>query len=362
MTMMKAVVFQGPFAVAVKDRPKPQLQTTKDIIVKVMYTALCGSDLHIYRGLEGCEAGTTLGHEFCGTVEAIGEEVTELCVGDCIVSPFTVSCGTCFFCQRGLSSRCTESQVFGGPRLAGAQAQFVRIPLAESTVLKAPQGLELASLVLMGDVFPTGYFAARSALDPLQSHGSVKDSTVVILGCGPVGLSALISVLTVYASANVVAIDCVPDRLARASALGVTALNLDSLGPAALETAIKNATAGRGADVALELVGSSTAIRMAFDLLRPGGTLVSVGVHSKTAQYPWTLGEAYDKNLQLQMGRCPVRSVFSDSLEVFRQALPLLHTAALIGDDNVMSLSQAPVAYDLFHQKRVQKVIFDPSR
>lgn len=153
---MNAVVFHGPGHIAVERRPTPQIEHPKDIVVRVQLTAICGSDLHYFRGYEPCKAGVTMGHEFCGTIIMIGNEIRTLDVGDFILSPFTVSCGQCFYCSHELSSRCTECLVFGTEQLAGAQAQYVRVPLADTTVVKAPDGLRMTSLVLMADIFPTG--------------------------------------------------------------------------------------------------------------------------------------------------------------------------------------------------------------
>lgn len=162
---MNAVVFHGPGNIAVEQRPVPQINHPKDIVVRVQYTAICGSDLHILRGYEPCKPGVTMGHEFCGTIVAIGNEIRTLEVGDLILSPFTTSCGQCFYCSHKLSSRCIECLVFGTDQLAGAQAQYVRVPFADTTALKAPDGLRSTSLVLMADIFPTGVSRLTCALN-----------------------------------------------------------------------------------------------------------------------------------------------------------------------------------------------------
>lgn len=157
-----------------------------------------------------------MGHEFTGTVAEVGSAITDLKVGDAIVSPFTVSCGKCFYCTRGFSSRCKECLLFGCPLLDGAQAEYVRVPWAESTVVKAPPGIEDLKLCLMADIFPTGFFAAENGL---ASQPLPEDAVVVLIGCGPVGLCGLIAALE-YKPKALLAVDSVPSRLSKAKELG----------------------------------------------------------------------------------------------------------------------------------------------
>ncbi|OBT74441.1 hypothetical protein VF21_06601 [Pseudogymnoascus sp. 05NY08] len=299
---MQAVVFKGPKLVALETRPIPQIQDSKDIIVKVKFTALCGSELHVFRGHQPTVPGFIMGHEFTGIVDQLGSDVRNFSKGDLIVAPFTVSCGKCFYCIEGYSSRCEKSMLFGCPALDGAQAEYVRVPLADSTVVKAPPGIDELKLCLMADIFPTGYFAATNAFTSL-SEAAIQQSTVVVIGCGPVGLCALINALK-YKPKNLLAVDGVEDRLGLANRLGAESWNYltDREG---LNSRIKELTNGRGADIVIEVVGLSSALKMGFDLLRPWGSISSVGVHN--GEIPWTGNEAYGKNLRIQMGRCPVR-------------------------------------------------------
>ena len=244
-----------------------------------------------------------MGHEFTGTIVETGLDVKKFRIGDSIVAPFTISCGNCFYCQHGLSSRCEKCLLFGTAILPGAQAEYVRVPLADSTLEIAPATIDQKKLVLMADIFPTGYFAASNALAGLDPT-IVHDSTVVVIGCGPVGLCALINVLE-YNPKHVLALDTVESRLRLASDLG--AETWDSVANRdALYERIKTLTDGRGADAVIEVVGLSPALRTAFEILRPWGTISSVGVHN--AEIPWTANEAYGKNLKIQMGRCSVRT------------------------------------------------------
>lgn len=347
---MRAVIFHGPKKVALEQRPVPRLQSATDALLRVRYTALCGSELHVYRGHQASGTGFIMGHEFTGTVVRIGTGVRRLKPGDVVVSPFTLSCGSCFYCARGNSSRCAQGLLFGSAQLDGGQAEYVRVPLADSTLVRAPASIEENKLVLMADIFPTGYFAAKNAFQCMATPAEIADAVVLLIGCGPVGLCALANARR-YKPRALLAIDSVPARLALAQQLGAEPWNF-ATDRAGLDARVKALTDGRGADVAIEVVGLSPALRTAFDLLRPWGVISSVGVHN--AQIPWTANEAYAKNLRLQMGRCPVRSVFEEALE---------HLAAVQAEfgfmaDNVMPLDQAVEGYDLFDAMKVQKGMF----
>ncbi|KAK5240152.1 hypothetical protein LTS06_012550, partial [Exophiala xenobiotica] len=189
---MRAVVFKGKLHVEVEERPVPKIQDPKDIIVKVRYTALCGSELHVFRGHQPSDTGFIMGHEFTGEVVETGSDVKSVKIGDKIVSPFTLSCGECFYCKGGFSSRCEKSKLFGCPALDGGQAEYCRIPLADSTVVKAPPNIAEDKLVLMADIFPTGYFAAANAFRGFD-EATIRQSVVLLIGCGPVGLCALVN-------------------------------------------------------------------------------------------------------------------------------------------------------------------------
>ncbi|KAL2223118.1 putative alcohol dehydrogenase [Thermoascus aurantiacus ATCC 26904] len=350
---MRAVVFHGPYKVAVEERPVPKIQEPTDIIVKVTYTALCGSELHVFRGHQKSDTGFIMGHEFTGIVVETGSEVKTVQKGDKIVSPFTTSCGECFYCKRGFSSRCEKCLLFGCPLLDGGQAEYVRVPLADGTVMKAPEGIQDHALVLMADIFPTGYFAAANAFKEFTKE-QVSELTVVLIGCGPVGLCALINAME-YKPKNLLAVDSVPSRLELAKSLGAEPWNFQT-DREGLDKRVKELTDGRGADVVIEVVGLSPALRTAFDLLRPWGAISSVGVHN--AEIPWTGNEAYGKNLKLQMGRCPVRSIFPQALENLRKNQHRLGFMA----DKIIPLSQALEGYELFDKMKVQKVIFEADK
>ncbi|KAH8602408.1 alcohol dehydrogenase GroES-like domain-containing protein [Bisporella sp. PMI_857] len=349
MATMKAVIFDGPGKVSLQDRPIPTLQAETDIIVKVTLTALCGSELHVFRGHQPSPTGFVMGHEFTGIVHDAGTAVKTVRVGDKVVSPFTVSCAECFYCKNGYTSRCVKSLLFGSEKLDGAQAEYVRVPLADGTVVKAPPQVKDNALVLMADIFPTGYFGATNAFKLLTPEQS-SESTAVVVGCGPVGLCAIIAALD-YKPKHLFAIDSVDSRLELAQKLGAEPLNFlkDKEG---MQKRIKEVTDGRGADVVIEVVGLSPALRTAFDLIRPWGIISSIGVHN--AEIPWNGNEAYGKNLRLQMGRCPVRAVFPDALKLLEKKQDLLDFMF----DKVLPLEDAVEGYEIFNNMQAQKVIF----
>lgn len=352
-TTMKAVIFKGPKEVAIEERPIPKIQDQTDIIVKVGYTALCGSELHVFRGHQPSPTGFIMGHEFTGVVSEVGSSVKSVKVGDKVVSPFTVSCGDCFYCKQNFSSRCSSCLLFGCAALDGAQAEYCRIPLADSTVSLAPPNIEDHTLVLMADIWPTGFFAAHNGFKSFSPE-QIKDLTVVVIGCGPVGLCALINAEE-YKPKNLIAVDGVESRLDLAKSLGAEPWNFMTQ-KEGLEKRVKELTDGRGADVVIEVVGLSPALKMGFELLRPWGIISSVGVHN--GEIPWTGNQAYGKNLTIQMGRCPVRSIFPQALAMLEKKQHLLGFMA----DKIMPLSEAVEGYDIFDKMKAQKVIFQADK
>ncbi|KAB8343254.1 hypothetical protein FH972_022843 [Carpinus fangiana] len=351
---MKAVVFKGPKEVQLEDRPLPTIEEPTDIVCKVRYTALCGSELHVFRGHQKSPTGFIMGHEFTGEVHEVGSAIKNFKKGDKVVSPFTLSCGECFYCKHGFSSRCSKGKLYGSAVLDGSQAEYVRVPLADSTLFLAPDDVPDKLLVLMADIFPTGFFGARNAFKDF-SEAEAKEATVVVLGCGPVGLCALVNALD-YKPKNLFAVDSVPSRLELAKQLGATdALNFQT-DKEGMTKRILDASDGRGADIVIEVVGLSPALRMAFDMIRPWGVISSIGVHN--AEIPWTAQEAYGKNLRVQQGRCPVRSVFPEALEKLREK----HTKLDFMSDKIMPLSQAVEGYEIFDSMKAQKVVFEADK
>jgi len=216
--------------------------------------------------------------------------------------------------------------------------------------MKAPPEIKDNALVLMADIFPTGFFGASNAFKPLTPE-QIADSTAVVIGCGPVGLCAVIVALT-YKPKHLFAIDSVDSRLQLAKDLGAEPLNFQS-DKEGMQKRIKEVTDGRGADVVIEVVGLSPALRTGFDLIRPWGIISSIGVHN--GEIPWSGNEAYGKNVRVQMGRCPVRSIFPQALKLLEEKQHLLGFMF----DKIMPLSDAVEGYELFDSMKAQKVVFE---
>jgi threonine dehydrogenase-like Zn-dependent dehydrogenase len=249
-----------------------------------------------------------MGHEFVGTVVEAGSEVRALKKGDRVMSPFTTSCGTCFYCRKGLTSRCVHSQLFGWRTgqlgLHGGQAEWVRVPMADQTLMRMPAEMSDELGLLLGDILSTGYFCADQA-------GIRSDEVQVVIGCGPVGLMAIWAAQKMGAT-QIFAVDRVPARLKMAADWGAIPINFQE---EELSAIIKEKTEGRGADVALEAVGSGAATRSAYELLRPGGRLSAVGV-CNDEHIAFDPIEAYNKNITYSIGRCPARHYMEKLIEV----------------------------------------------
>lgn len=337
---MKALTFHGNKTVRLERVADPEILQPGDAIVRVRACSVCGSDLHVYHGREqGLDHGCVMGHEFVGEVLEIGSDTGALSPGDRVLSPFTTSCGDCGFCRIGLTSRCTTGQLFGwveqGRGLHGGQAEFVRVPLAASTLVPVPEDVDDDAALLLGDVLGTGFFCAEQA--SLQA-----DDVCAVVGCGPVGLCAVIGARESGAS-RVFALDRVPERLALAERFGAVALNVDEDDALA---AVRDATEGRGADAVLEVVGSASAHRVALDLLRPGGTLSVVGVHNE-GSFSFSPAEAYDKNLTYRVGRCPARWMAGRLLPLVRSKD--LQLSSIL--THRFSLDDGVEAYRIFDEK-----------
>lgn len=309
---MKALTFHGRENIQYESIPDPIIETPQDVIVEVKACAICGSDLHPYFEREqGLDHGCAMGHEFVGTIIEVGKNVRLLQKGDRVMSPFTASCGTCFYCKKGLTSRCVKSQLFGWRTkhqgLHGGQAEWVRVPMADQTLLKMPEGLSDELGILLGDILSTGYFCVDQA-------GIRPGEVQVVIGCGPVGMMAIWSAIKMGAT-KVFAVDQVPARLKMAEDWGAIPINFQKDNVQAI---IQAATEGRGADVAMEAVGSGAATRSAFDLLRPGGRLSAVGV-CNDAQIAFNPVEAYDKNITYSIGRCPARYYMEKLMPIAQQ-------------------------------------------
>lgn len=337
---MNALVFENIGHIAHTSVADPQILHPADAIVKVAVSAVCGSDLHVYHGREtGLDAGTVMGHEFAGQVVETGSNVRRIKAGDWVVSPFTTNCGQCYYCRIGLTCRCTQGQLYGwvqnGHGLHGAQAQYVRVPLADSTLLTFDAAMPPEAALLVGDVRATGYYCAVQA-------GILPDGVYAVVGCGPVGLMAVIAAFELGAQ-QVFAIDTIEQRLQLAQQFGATPVNATLQNPTAV---LHEATQGRGADAVLEAVGSANAMRLAYELLRPGGTISSVGVHT-TETFAFSPIEAYDKNVTFKIGRAPARHFMPQLLNAYFTS-PYNITDIIT---HRFSLQQGAEAYRIFDAK-----------
>ena len=348
---MKAITFRGERRLTYEEVDDPRIVEPTDAIVRIELAAVCGSDLHVYHGRErGLDSGTVMGHEFVGEVVERGPGAASLAVGTKVFCPFTTSCGACYFCRTGLTSRCESGQLFGwveaGAGLHGGQAEQVRVPLAASSLMAIPADLSPEIGLLLGDVLSTGWFCAEQA-------GIEPGGIYVVLGCGPVGLCAILAARELGAE-QMYAVDRVPERLELARRLGATTIDLDGEDPLSV---VLDATAGRGADAVLEGVGNEPAHRLAYDLLRPGGTISVVGMHTE-ARFAFTPAETYDKNLTYRVGRCPARRMMEQLLPRVRSLAA--DPAAII--THRLPLADGVEAYRIFDEKRdgCVKVVLKP--
>lgn len=337
---MQALTFGGIEKIVYQSVPEPQILEPTDAIVQITLSAICGSDLHVYHGKEtGIDEGTVMGHEFVGTVVETGNAVKKFYESSRVLSPFTTSCGDCFYCRIGLTCRCEKGSLFGwvqnGHGLHGAQSQYIRVPMADTTLVSLSNDLSEEKGLLLGDIFSTGYFCAENA-------GINNKGTYVIIGCGPVGLMTVLAAKDLGAE-NLFALDHSNERLQMAKEFGAIPLN-----PllANARSTIRNATNDRGADAVMEAIGSPEALRLAIDLLRPGGTISSVGVHT-AKNFSFSPGEAYDKNLVYKIGRCPAH-YYAEKL--LREQVIQRHPVEKIITHR-FSLTEGAKAYEVFDKK-----------
>jgi threonine dehydrogenase-like Zn-dependent dehydrogenase len=347
---VKALTYHGKRSIQYEAVDDPAIEQPTDAVVKVSLAGICGSDLHVYHEREkGLDKGTVMGHEFTGEIVEIGRGVRRFTKGETVLSPFTTSCGECFFCRMGLTCRCTSGQLYGwvenGIGLQGAQAEYVRVPLADSTLHAVPHGMADEEALLLGDVFPTGYYCADMA-------GIEREGVYAVMGCGPVGLMAIVSARLLGAE-RIYAFDSVDYRLELARSFGAIPVNYTETDPLDI---VMDATKGRGVDAVMEAVGSPDAQRTAIGLVRPGGTVSVVGVHTAPS-FAFSPVEAYDKNLTYKTGRCPARH-YMDRL------IPLIHRGRLELKSVVshrLPLEQGERGYGIFDEKleRCTKVVLE---
>ncbi|MFE9847017.1 zinc-dependent alcohol dehydrogenase [Streptomyces goshikiensis] len=394
---MKALAWHGKRDVRVDTVPDPVIKDPTDVLVKITTTGLCGSDLHLYEVLGPfLDAGDILGHEPMGIVEEVGPEVTRVRPGDRVVVPFNVSCGTCHMCAEGLQSQCETTQVreygsgaslFGYTKLygqiPGGQAEYLRVPFGNTLPIPVPGDGPDDRFVYLSDVLPTAWQAVEYAAIP-------PGGSVAVLGLGPIGDMAT-RIAAHRGAGLVIGVDLVPDRLRRSAARGIHTLDLTTYGDGIADE-VRALTGGRGPDAVIDAVGMEahgapmakgaqhlttmlpdalaarmmqrfgvdrlSALHLAIDLVRRGGTISLAGVYGGTAD-PMPLLTMFDKQIQLRMGQANVLRWVGD-------LLPLLTDGDPLGVDDFathrLPLAEAPQAYEMFQKKQdgAVKVLFTP--
>ena len=286
---MKALVYQGPGKKAVLDHPEPVITGPGDAIVRITKTTICGTDLHILKGdVPTCQRGRVLGHEGVGVVTSIGAAVATFKPGDRVLISCISACGKCFYCRKLMYSHCTTGGWILGNKIDGTQAEFVRIPHADTSLYSIPEGVDEEALVMLSDILPTGFECG-------VLNGRIQPgSTVGIVGSGPIGLAALLTA-QFYAPAQIIMIDLDDERLAIAKRFGATA-TINSADGNAVETILKM-TDGRGLDTAIEAVGVPATFELCEKVIAPGGVIANVGVHGTKVDLH--LENLWDRNITI---------------------------------------------------------------
>ena len=340
---MRAVKLVGPEAVEIQKVSAPELYDDADAIVRVTHTAICGADLLPYHGhTPGFELGTTLGHEFVGVIEDAGDAVGILRPGQRVVNTSMTSDGTCVHCRAGRATQCTSRALFGYsgvyPRLDGGQADLVRIPRADRCLWPVPDAVADEDAVFVADILPTGFLAVQRASVGL---GDV----VVVLGCGPVGLMAVLC--AVDPARQVIAVDGVADRRRVAESLGAAAVD-----PVSAAEAVAASTGGLGADAVIEASGAPAALSAALGLVRPQGVICVVGAHFES-DFPLNNGVMFEKEITLTFAIGNPGRDRERLLAMIEDGV--LRPSAVISD--TMALDEAPAAYRAFSAREATKVL-----
>ncbi|RBY77038.1 alcohol dehydrogenase [Blastococcus sp. TF02-09] len=291
---MKALVYHGPGSKAWEDVPDPGIQDPTDAVARIDTTTICGTDLHILHGdVPTVDEGRILGHEAVGTVTEIGSAVTGFAVGDRVLVPAINRCGRCAYCQRGMPSHCQTLGGIGwvlGHLIDGTQAEFTRIPYADTSLYAVPEGVSNQQAVFLADSLPTGYEVG------VLAGGVRPGNTVAVVGAGAVGLGAIMTT-GLWGASEVIAIDSDKFRLETAREFGAT--DTVEAGPDTVAEVLAH-TDGLGVDVSIEAVGYPETLQTAARLVRPGGTIANIGVHGVPVELP--LQDMWIQNVTLTMG------------------------------------------------------------
>ena len=345
---MKALTFQGDRDVKLREVPKPSIQDSRDVLVRITLGAICGSDLHAYHSRIPVSEGAVLGHEFVGVVEDAGPEVRRFRPGDRVVPAFYSSCGHCPLCRRGWFSQCDAERKFGFGEymggLGGGQSEYCVVPNADSTMELIPDGMPDEQALFVGDILATGYFGAeRAEIKP--------GDTVAVVGAGPVGLMAVMCA-SLFGPARVFSVDMVDSRLELAQGLGAIPVNAKEIHPV---EAIKSATGDRGADASIECVGLAATIETAIHSVRGGGTVSMVGVPEMIeGDFPYM--RVWMKDLTYRSGQCNVQPYMRPLLDLI--AAGKLDPASIIS--HRMRLDDGEEAYRMFDAREATKIVLTP--
>jgi alcohol dehydrogenase len=270
---MKALVYHGPGHKSLDEHAKPVIIDAGDAVVQIIHTTICGTDLHILKGdVPTCMPGTILGHEGVGVIETVGAGVTAFKPGDHVLISCITSCGRCDYCRKGMYSHCVTGGWILGNAIDGTQAEYVRIPHADTSLYPIPAGADEEALVMLSDILPTGFECG--VLNGKVAPGG----TVAIVGAGPIGLASLLTA-QFYSPAQIIMIDVDDNRLAVARHFGAT--NVFNSRDPDVVAAVKHLTKGRGVDTAIEAVGVPATFVLCEDLVAPGGVIANVGVHGE---------------------------------------------------------------------------------
>ena len=388
---MKAVCWYGIHDIRVENVPDPKILNAHDAIVEITSTAICGSDLHFYDGyIPGFEKGDIVGHEFMGRVVEVGSEVKKLKMGDRVVVPFPIACGSCYFCQQNMWSLCDNSNpnakiaemmygfspaglygyshIYGG--YAGGQAEYARVPFADVGPIKIPDGLTDEQVLFLSDIFPTGYQAAENCnIQP--------GDMLAVWGCGPVGQFAIRSAYMLGAE-RVIAIDRFPERLRMAEEGNARVINYEQVD---VPEALREMTGGRGPDACIDAVGMEAhgasidaiydkvkqtlrmetdrphALREAIQLCRKGGVVSIPGVYGGLID-KLNMGAAFAKGLTFKMGQTHVHRYLGPLLERIERGE--IDPSFVI--THRLDLEDAPHGYEIFKKKEDDciKVVLKP--
>jgi threonine dehydrogenase-like Zn-dependent dehydrogenase len=347
---VRAILFEDIGKLSYGEYPDPVLVEPTDAIVRVTTAAICGSDLHLLHGrIPGMRPGSPIGHEFVGVVEQAGEAVTTFKAGDRVVGSFLIVCGRCWFCERYDYTNCDQLWVLGYGMftgdLDGAQAEYVRVPVADMNLHHVAPSLSDEQAVFAGDILTTGAYITERA-------GVSEGDAVAIIGAGPVGLLTLMNVRAKRPGA-IFMVDVADERLAMAESLGATPVNSSKYNPV---VEIQRRTGERGADVVIECVGLAPAFTTALDAVRAGGTVAVIGVHSDLG-YEFPLGEVWRRSVTIVMGgTCNVQAYWDRALALVESG----EVDPTILISHTLPLSEGVRGYELFDSKEAMKVVLKP--